>query len=112
MWTGAPSPKDARQVAIEGASGPGLVVSDGLLIPGTDGKAACVKFLSVGGKYMQAAKYGLQGGGDEKLVLTDEEEKVVLRECERASPIATHFLLPRLRTSRSVKASARCGPPS
>ncbi len=75
VWSGS-APPDAREVSIDGASGPGLVHPDGLLIPGSDGRAACVKFLSVGGKYMQASKYGQQGGGEEKLVLTDEEQQV------------------------------------
>ncbi len=51
----------------------------GLLLQGNDGKQVNVKFISLAGKYMQAARFGQAGQDQEKLVLDEEEGKVSIR---------------------------------
>ena len=80
MWHGA-KPR-GTEVAIEGATAPGVVHSEGLLISGSDGRHVNVKLLSVEGKFVQAEKYGQSG--TEKVVLELSDAELKLREELRA----------------------------
>lgn len=79
-------PSDSREVSVEGLQGPGLITSEGLLLTGTDGGKVLVSRLSVDGRMMPAAKYGLASEVREAVELTDEEQAVEkeLRETWKA----------------------------
>ena len=75
LWYG--EVEDGTEVNIEGASKPGLVTRDGLMIPGTDGKWLVVRLLSVEGKFVKAHEFGQQEEGEEELELTNDEAAMV-----------------------------------
>ncbi|KAI4803058.1 hypothetical protein KUCAC02_006617 [Chaenocephalus aceratus] len=65
-----------QPLEIEGASQPGLVTKNGLVLYGTDGKALLVKNLQFeDGKMISAAKY-FSSGESSSVELTDDEKKI------------------------------------
>nr|XP_020457117.1 mitochondrial 10-formyltetrahydrofolate dehydrogenase isoform X2 [Monopterus albus] len=67
---------DGQVLEIEGASQPGLVTKNGLVLYGTDGKALLVKSLQFeDGKMIPASKY-FSSGETSSVELTDDEKKM------------------------------------
>ena len=82
-------PVEGRKVVIEGSELPAMVVQDGMVMVGSDGKKVMVSQLQLDdGRVIPAEKWGLELKV-EKLVLTAEEEQ--LRETIRVSCKVSHF---------------------
>ena len=74
LWKG-PFPR-GKKVVLEGASGEAVVHSDGLLIPGSDGKGVSVKQLQFeDGKMISASNFG-EAEADVQVEYTAEEEAI------------------------------------
>ncbi|KAF8372811.1 alh-3 [Pristionchus pacificus] len=78
LWKESKIPSDARAIEVAEVSG-GKVFAhdDGLLLPSSDGKYVNVDTIKVGTKTISASKFGLVEEKAERLVLNDEEKKIV-----------------------------------
>ncbi|KAM7294002.1 hypothetical protein ISCGN_023552, partial [Ixodes scapularis] len=77
LWSG-PAPSDAREVCVEGMSGPGLVHAGGLLLRASDDVLVNVQKLQSEetGRMTSAAKYG-QADENGDLELSESENALV-----------------------------------
>ncbi|VDL70409.1 unnamed protein product [Nippostrongylus brasiliensis] len=71
-------PLEGREIAASDVPGGKVYVQErGLLLPGSDGRWVNVDTIKIGSKTIPANKYGLKEEVVEKLVLSDEESKIV-----------------------------------
>ncbi|KAJ9574008.1 hypothetical protein L9F63_008605, partial [Diploptera punctata] len=76
LWTKSKPAGD--EVEIEGLSNKGIVHSEGLLIPCSDGKFVNIQRLSIGGRMMPAANYGKKEESRESVQMTDDEKEILV----------------------------------